>query len=98
MSNILVPPEQFRWTRGDDVVVRFDLPEAESFSTCFCRVCGSPLPHLTRSGKKVIVPAGSLDDDPLVRPERSIWWEYRAAWFKDVNEIPKYDEHFEASP
>ncbi len=40
---------------------------------------------------------GSLDDDPAVRPERSIWWEHRAVWFKDINEIPKYPENFDAN-
>ena len=96
ISNLFVPPEQFKWTLGEDAVVRFDLPEARSFSTCFCQVCGSPLPHLTRNGEKLVVPAGSLDDDPVVRPERSIWWDHRAVWFKDINEIPKCPENFNA--
>ena len=93
-ANLLVPPEKFNWTSGQDMVVRFDLPEAKSFATCFCRVCGSPLPHLTRSGREMVVPAGSLDDDPIKRPEHSIWYDSRALWFKDVDELPKFTEGF----
>src|SRR5258708_9827378 len=63
-ANAYVPPPAFRWTLGQDNVVRFDLPEATSFSTCFCRQCGSPLPHPTRSGRDVIIPARSLLDVP----------------------------------
>ncbi len=97
ISNIFVPPKQFKWTSGDEFVIRFDLPEARSFSTCFCRVCGSPLLHLTRDGGKLVVPAVSLDDDPVIRPERSIWWEYKPIWFKDINEIPRYSESYDAN-
>jgi hypothetical protein len=60
--------------------MRYDLPQARSFATSFCRVCGSPLPHLTRSGREVIVPAGSLDDDPGVGPSLNAHWSSRAPW------------------
>src|SRR5947209_16838305 len=63
-TNAYVLPQAFRWTRGEDSVVRLDLPEARSFSTSFCRRCGSPLPHATRSGREISIPAGSLLDDP----------------------------------
>ena len=63
-TNLRVPAGQFTWTSGQEKSVRFDLPEAQSFATTFCSCCGSPLPHLTRSGRSVIVPAGSLDGEP----------------------------------
>lgn len=50
-TNAVVAPEAFRWTRGEAEIMRFDLPEASSFATAFCRHCGSPLPHATRSGR-----------------------------------------------
>jgi hypothetical protein len=74
------------------LVVRYDLPEAKSFATAFCRNCGSPMPHLTRSGAAVVVPAGSLDDDPGVRPLNSIFWEHRAPWYVEVGEVPEESE------
>ena len=60
--------------------MRFDLPTAQSFSTTFCRTCGTPLPHATRSGREMIVPAGSLDVEPSGRPDVRAHWESRAAW------------------
>ena len=91
-SNIFVAPNQFHWTDGQENVVRYDLPEAKSFATCFCKICGSPLPHLTRSGEKVVIPAGSLDDDPEIKPKCGIWWSERASWFVPSNEIKEHDK------
>jgi hypothetical protein len=65
---------------GEDNVVRYNVPAARSFATSFCRSCGTPLPHLTRSGKRVIVPAGSLDDPFPSRPTVHAFWGSRAAW------------------
>jgi hypothetical protein len=80
-ANGVVAPDAFRWTRGEEHVARYDLPEARSFATAFCRRCGSPLPHLTRSGREVILPAGSFDEDPGVTPSAHVFWESRATWF-----------------
>jgi hypothetical protein len=57
--NLIADPIHFRWTSGEDFVVRYDLSEARSFATSFCRRCGSPVPHATRSGRDVIVRAVS---------------------------------------
>ncbi len=92
-SNILVEPAQFRWISGEEMVERYDLPEAQSFATCFCRTCGSPLPHGTRSGKAVIIPAGSLDEDPKHRPEQNIFWDHRAPWYLKAVELPHFAEY-----
>lgn len=80
-TNAVVEPGAFRWLVGADHVARFDLPTARSFATAFCRRCGSPLPHATRSGREVIIPAGSLDDDPVSKPERHVHWSSRAPWY-----------------
>ena len=91
-SNIFVTPNQFRWVTGEEQVKRYDLLKARSFATCFCIVCGSPLPHATRSGEKIVIPAGSLDDDPDVRPKYGIWWSARAPWYLGTTELREYEE------
>jgi hypothetical protein len=91
-TNAFVKPDAFRWTAGASNVVRYDLPTAHSFATCFCRLCGSPLPHLTRSGREVIVPAGSLNDDPGVTPEAHICWSSRAPWYRHGGEVAVSDD------
>jgi hypothetical protein len=79
-TNLYVAPERFSWTQGQDLATRFDLPTARSFATTFCSRCGSPLPHHTRSGLEMVVPAGSLDDVPATQPQGRIFWESRATW------------------
>jgi hypothetical protein len=90
-ANAYVLPDAFRWTCGQENVVRFDLPAARSFSTGFCRVCGSPLPHSTRSGREVIIPAGSLLDDPGTPPTVDSCWSSRARWLSDIGSLPTSD-------
>ncbi len=89
-TNFQVAPRQFSWTSGEEKIVRFDLPEAQSFATTFCSRCGSPLPHLTRSGRSVIVPAGSLDTEPASRPDSHAYWDSRASWSCGEGELPRH--------
>ena len=91
-SNIFVTPNQFQWVSGKEHVKRYDLPEAKSFAACFCNLCGSPLPHATRSGERIVIPAGSLDVDPEIRPECGIWWSERAPWYLATSELQEYEE------
>lgn len=90
--NAAVLPGQFRWLRGKDEVQRFDLASARSFSAAFCRQCGSQMPHETRSGRYVIVPAGSLDRDPGVTPVTHCYWESRAEWLEGAPDLPKLSD------
>jgi hypothetical protein len=92
-SNLYVAPSQFAWTSGEASLVRFDLPTARSFATTFCRSCGAPLPHHTRSGREMVVPAGSLDEEPGVEPRARIFWASRAAWSCGDEGLPRCDEY-----
>ena len=47
---------------------------------------------LSRSKEYLVVPAGLLDDDPLAKPERSIFWDDHASWYSSVDAIPKFAE------
>jgi hypothetical protein len=91
-SNIIVDPEQFEWLSGEDQVGRFEHPEAKHFATCFCKTCGSSLPWLAQSGAAVIIPAGTLDDDPEIKPSQNIYWKDRAPWRAAVDALPQHDE------
>jgi hypothetical protein len=39
-----------------------------------------------------VVPAGLLDGDPMVKPERNIYWDDRAPWLINIDAIPKLSE------
>ena len=91
-SNIIVAPDQFEWLTGADQLGRFEHPEAKHYATCFCRQCGSSLPWEAQSGGAVVIPAGTLDEDPEIRPSQNIFWKDRVAWREAVESLPHYDE------
>lgn len=90
-ANLFVAPADFRWLQGEEHVGRYELPEARHFATCFCRNCGSSLPWITQSKRAVVIPAGTLDGDPGVKPAMSVYCGSRAQWYMDPGEIPAHD-------
>ena len=40
-SNIFTDPENIRWLSGQELIKRYELPEAERFAKQFCSECGS---------------------------------------------------------
>lgn len=91
-SNIGLAEGQLEWKQGEDLVCHFKLPEAERFATAFCVRCGSPLPrHLPEIGM-IVVPAGSLDENPGISPQEHIFWDSRAKWLEPEAELPKYED------
>jgi hypothetical protein len=84
-TNIAVPIAQFRWTQGENLIKRFDLPEAKSFARQICGNCNCPVPHASRDGTRAIVPAGTLDDLPPGKPSAHGHWSSRVPWV-EVNE------------
>ena len=80
-----------RWLRGEASVARFDLPHARSFATAFCKICGSPMPHLTRSGREAIVHAGAFDAPLGATPDRHVQWASRAEWYVHGDGLPVGD-------
>ncbi len=91
-ANVIVEPAQFDWLTGENLVGRFEMPGAKHFATAFCKNCGSSLPWLTQSGKAVVIPAGTLDGDPQIKPEHNIYLANRAPWYEAVDSILGYEE------
>ena len=91
-TNLIALPDQLRWTKGEALISRFKLPTAKSFGKWFCSQCGSPLPRLTRNDTMVVVPAGSLDDAPPIKPSAHIYWDSRATWGCPNGGLPTFAE------
>ncbi len=91
-SNIIVAPNQFKWIKGEEFTGRYELPNARHFATTFCTKCGSSLPWLTTSQKAVVIPAGTLDGDPELRPFQNVFYESKAYWYKEAGDLISYDE------
>ncbi len=92
-SNVIVTPENVRWTAGEEWLGRYKVPEAKRFATCFCKNCGSPLPRIAPDMSRAVIPAGSLDGDPGIRPMARIFWDSRAQWLCGGDDIPVYAEY-----
>ncbi|OMH38066.1 GFA family protein [Motiliproteus sp. MSK22-1] len=91
-SNIFVPPEQFLWLQGESQVGRFEPADTRHFATAFCQRCGSSLPWMNKSHTLYIVPAGTLDSDPGIRPSQNIFWDSKAAWAIETCDLVKFDQ------
>jgi hypothetical protein len=89
-ANLFVELERFRWLRGADKVQQFKVPDAERFSQAFCRDCGSPVPMVRF---RAVIPVGSLDDDPGIRPALHIFVASKAPWYEIADDLPRYDEY-----
>ena len=92
-SNIFIAEKQFNWISGEQSISRYDLPEAKIFAVCFCKNCGSRVPHKINGRDDFLIPAGALDSDPIQRPENNIFWDHRASWYIDTHDIEKFSEY-----
>jgi hypothetical protein len=91
-TNFFTRYDGVRYTRGEDLLTSFKLPEARFFTQRFCRICGSPMPHLDRERGIAIVPMGSLDDDPGERPTRHVFVGSKLPWFEIMDTLPQFAE------
>ena len=91
-ANLFVSPGDFRWLSGEDYVGRYDPADTKYFATCFCRNCGASLPWLSKSEKVVVIPAGTLDEDPEIKPSQNIFCGSRPDWYTAASSISEYEE------
>lgn len=93
-ANILIPKAQFSWQeQSEALVTRYtDSVVNPGFQRWFCSRCGGPVPRLNRTDEFMVIPAGLLDMQVPLRPERSIYWSDRADWLISVNAIPRFVE------
>lgn len=89
-SNIFTLASNIKWIAGEQQIRRYELATAERFSKCFCLICGSPVPSLGRDGQRLLIPAGSLDTDPRIRPQMRIYVDSRAPWYENLETVTVY--------
>jgi len=91
-ANLAFPLGSLNWTQGKDFTELFvDTNENPGFPRRFCRICGSPVPKVSRSRQVWVVPSGTLDSDPGMRPQASIFWAEHALWYLSADQIVKND-------
>ena len=90
-TNVFVKTELFRWTRRDQEIVDYKVPDARFFGVAFCARCGADVPRASARGFFVI-PAGALDSDPGIRPQAHIFVGSKAPWYEITDQVPQFAE------
>ncbi len=91
-ANIIIAPDHFRWLKGEEHVGRYEVPQANHFATSFCKKCGSSLPWMAKSGKSIVIPAGTLDEHPGIEPMQNIFCGSKADWYVDASTLSHHDK------
>jgi len=87
--------EDLRLLQGKELITTYEAPLLESpppYRTAFCRRCGSPVPDPDPQAAWVEVPAGLLEDDPGLQPDKHIFIEFKAPWFEVADTLPQFDK------
>jgi hypothetical protein len=86
----LCRPTRFRWVSGEDAITEYRTPSG--YTTRFCRTCGSPAPGGPSPEGFMILPTGTLDQDPGSRPIYHFFVGSKAPWYEIEGDLPRYDE------
>jgi hypothetical protein len=94
-AGLVIAREDLRVLQGLDLIRTYEAPIREApppYRTCFCERCGSPLPDVVSSSPWLDIPAGLLDDDPRLRPDKHIYVDVKSTWFDIADDLPKFDK------
>lgn len=88
-------PADFRLLAGRELIRRYEAPILDrppAYRSSFCSRCGSPVPDPDPNESFFEVAAGTLDDDPELRPDKHIFTELVAPWFEICDDLPRLDK------
>lgn len=89
-----VRTEDFRLLGGAELIRRYEAPLREApppYRVSFCSRCGSPVPDPPPGSTWFELPAGTLDQDPKIRPHRHIFVECKSPWYEILDGLPQFD-------
>ena len=92
-TNAFYRKEQLSWVRGEGEVQSYSLPDAKYYGQDFCRHCGSPVPRVVAATGRVVVPCGSFDSDPGMKPIGNIFATSKAPWFEITDGLPQWEAY-----
>jgi hypothetical protein len=82
------PVDALRWRAGEEALAQYR--SSEQVTRAFCRKCGSVAPALFADLPFVDVPAGNLEGDPGIRPQRHLFVGSRAPWIAITDGLPQH--------
>ena len=92
VAGLGVRVEDFRLLAGAELIRSYEAPILEfppAYRVSFCSRCGSPVPDPRPGEEWFEVPAGLLDDDPQLRPDKHIFVDRKSAWFEIHDTLPQ---------
>jgi len=92
VANIFTAPDNVKIVAGEAQIKSYKLPDPPAFGKSFCTNCGSVVPYLNGAGTAMIIPAGTLNEDPGIRPSANIFWLNRADWYDEGVQAQHCDE------
>ena len=95
VAGLGVRAQDFRLLQGRELIGVYEAPILESpppYRTSFCTRCGSPVPDPPSGSTWFEVPAGLLENDPELRPDRHIFTHLKAPWFEIADGLPQLDK------
>jgi hypothetical protein len=90
-AGLRVRCEDLRIIQGQELIKTFEAPIIDApppYTNRFCGRCGSPVPVLSDDGW-FEVPAGTLDDDPTMRPDKHIYVDFKSPWYSVGDGLPQ---------
>jgi len=88
-SNLWSEPGNIQWLKGTEGVEVFRHPERD-FTKAFCTRCGSGVPYVNQSGEHLVVPAGSLFDQPSIELKAMVFTVEQVAWCCADDSVKSY--------
>lgn len=85
-----VDKDKFRLVCGEELTATYE--SAPGSFRHFCKVCGSLVPGQAPYLKTISVPAGLLDDDPVVRPRLHVFTSSKAPWWEINDGLPQHEK------
>ena len=91
-SNLFTTGDGVVFTRGEEKLTNFKVPDAQFFTHVFCSVCGSSMPRVDPVRGVAVIPMGGLDDDPDIAPQAHIFVASKAPWDEITDDLPQHPE------
>ena len=91
-TNVIVDTDKFSIGAGEEVLSRFE--SSPNKFRYFCSGCGSPIYSHGEATKHIVsVRAGTLAQDPGMRPSYHAFIASKAAWVEICDGLPQFAEY-----
>lgn len=92
MTTVTVLADDYKLLTGKELISSYAAPiiySKPAYQSFFCSNCGSPVPPIETTDEYMEIPAGLLDNDPAVKPDKHIFVEFLPPWDKITDDLPQ---------